>query len=147
MLGLVSAGVVLIILALTWLSYPDILTMLTDYFQSWAIHMGPVLPPQRLGAAIIFFLNLSGVWGLIIGGLRIVFMHHPRRAVGNVAGGVFAIYLAYILSGYYAGTVAANTLLPLFLVGLGILIIINVIGEIIAYSLRRRPTGQTMPTI
>jgi hypothetical protein len=143
-LGAVSAGGFLIILALAWLSYPNILSLIIDYFQGFQTPTGFVWPSYGLGQPIMFILNLSGVWGLIIAGLRLVLMHSPGRAVNDVAGALFSFYLAYVLSQYYQGIVTANNLVPLFLVGLGILIIVNVIGGAVTHSLSRRPV-QSQP--
>ena len=126
-LGAVSAGGVLIILALTWLVYPNLFNIAIDYFKSFETYGRPVMPPYTLGQPIIFFLDGIGIWGIVIGGLRLALMHFPRKAVGNIMTGVFWLTLSYLLSEFYQGHIQDTTLVPLAIIALGVLVIIGMI--------------------
>jgi hypothetical protein len=102
-LGAISAGGVLIIMALTWLVNSNLFTLLINYFQSFEVYGRPVMPPYALAQPLVFFLDGIGIWGIVIGGLRLALMHFPRKAVENIMAGVFWLTLSYLLSEFYLG--------------------------------------------
>ena len=126
-LGAISAGGVLIILALTWLVYPNLFNIVIDYFRSFGTYGRPVMPPYTLGQPIMFFLDAIGIWGIVIGGLRLALMHFPRKAVGDIMTGVFWLILSYLLSEFYRGHIHGTTLIPVAIIALGVLVIIGMI--------------------
>ena len=125
----VPLGGLFIIFGLTLAVYPDVFQRTWSYFRLLAVNGRPLLPPYSLGQVIMFFFNVAGVWGLVSAGLRFVFGHPASKAVGDVMGGFFAFFLAYILSLYYRGEIAGISLIPLAVVGLGIVIVVNAIAS------------------
>ncbi len=133
----VPLGGIFIIFGLTFAVYPDVFQRIWNYMRLLAVNGRPLLPPYTLGQVIMFFFNVAGVWGLVSAGLRFVFRHPARKAVGDVAGAFFAFFLAYILSLYYGGSIAGISLISLAIVGLGVVIVVNAIGSHLNLSRRK----------
>ena len=114
-------------MALTWLVYPNLFSILVDYFRSFEVHGGPVMPPYALGQPIMFLLDGIGIWGIVIGGLRFALMHFPRKAVGNIMNGIFWLAVSYLLSEFYRGQIDWSTLIAAAIIALGILVIVGMI--------------------
>jgi len=125
-LGLVSFGVLLILLAVTWIRYPTLGNQFIDYFQSFAQYGRPVMLPVKLCEPIIFFLGFLGFWNLILAGLRTLTRRGPRGAVSDVVTGLGLLYVAFILLEYTRGAITASLVLPVIVIGLGALIILAV---------------------
>jgi len=132
-LGLVSLGVFFMIIAATWSYYPTLPSEILAYFKSFGVYGHPVMPPLQLYRPITFFASIFGVWLFILAGLRLLFRQRQKKALGDASGGVFFIFLSYILIGYSQGTVAGNMVLPLIIVLVGIIIVVNGVGQALLY--------------
>ena len=117
----------MISLALAALAYPNTVSLIVEYLRELGARGYPFMPSYALARPVILFLNLVGAWSIIEGGLRLVFMMNPRRMFLNVAGGVFSIFLAYILNQHYLGLIRLSAIIPLAIAGLGMLIIVNIL--------------------
>jgi hypothetical protein len=126
---IVPLGGFFIIVGLTLAQYPDIFQLISNYFRTLTETNRAVMPPLRLGQAIVFFFLVSGGWGLVAAALRFVFGHSPAKAVGDIMGSFFAFLIAFLLNQYYQGTVSALSLIPLLIVGLGVVVIINAVAS------------------
>ena len=131
----VPLGGFLIIVGLTLSQYPDIFSMVGDYFRVLSETGKASMPPLRLGEAIIFFFTVAGAWGLFAAALRFVFGHSGSRAVGDIMGSFFAFLIAYPVYSYYHAGLSAAAILPLIIVGLGVVVIVNAIASHARYRL------------
>jgi hypothetical protein len=126
-LGALSAGVILIILAITYLRYPIDIYVVVSYFESLIVRQRYVKPPLALFDPAIFFFNVVGVWSLVLSGLRIVFQRSVRRAVGDFAGALFSFFFAFLLREYANNVLRGQAVLAYFIVAIGLLVIVNAI--------------------
>jgi len=143
--GLVTAAGFLIIIGLTIVSYPDVFNRIGNYLESFATYGHPVLPPHSLGQIIIYFLNLSGIWGLIAAALRFVVTGSGSRAARDGVGALFSLYTAGILTQFYAGAFGGWGLVGMWFVGLVVLIVADALITIFVprrFSLYERPPSE-----
>jgi len=124
-LGFISAGVILILLASTYIMYPVEPSVIAVYFQTMADQKIFIKPPSILIEAAIFFFNAAGAWGIILSILRVVLERRPREALGDMIGGLFSFYVAFLLSNYATDILTARVTLAFFIVGIGLLVVIN----------------------
>ena len=136
-LGALSAGVILIVLAVAYLRYPISVSLIVDYFRSLEIQQGFVKPPSALLNPVIFFFNLVGVWSILLAGLRLVFQRNARKAIGDLAGGLFSFFIAFLLTNYANDVIRGQAALAYFIVGIGLLIIVNAIVSFVRMDLRQ----------
>ena len=136
-LDTISAGVILIIIAVTFLLYSPTISFhdIIEYFRSLGIHKTFIKPPQGLLDAAIFLFNAVGVWSLAVAGLRMIFQGSVSRALGDVTGAFFSFFIAYLINTYIVTTLAPETALGYFFVGIGVLIIVN---AIINFAFRKK---------
>ena len=125
LLRAISAGVVLLLLAVTVLRHPDILALVGDYFRSMGEAGAVFRPPILLLQAGAFFLAAVGLWTLVMAAMRIVLQKSPRRALSEVVGSLFSFVVAFVLSGYAAGRYGGVAAIAFIIVGLGAIIIAN----------------------
>ena len=124
-LGFVSAGVILIIIALTYIRYPIAPSTIIDYFQNMADQGTFIKPPLILFDPAIFFLYAVGVWGIVLSGLRIIFQRSVRKALGDLIGGFFSFFCAFLVTNYAADAFTGRTTLAYFVIAIGFLIVVN----------------------
>lgn len=124
-LGFASVGVILILLALTYIKHPINASVMIEYFENMGSQGAFIKPPLILLDAVIFFFYAAGVWGIILSGLRIVLERSVRKALSDLVGGFFSLFLAYLATNYAADIFTNRTTLAYFIVGIGLLIIIN----------------------
>lgn len=141
--GAVRAVGFLVIIGLTIARYPDVFVLFFRYLDSWGTYGYPVLPPYALGRVIIFLFTASGAWGLVSSGLRLGLSSRLRRPMRDVVGAVFALYLAYTLSLFYAKAIRGSGLVLAFFVGLAVMVVVNAL--IMHYIPRRKAQGREPP--
>jgi hypothetical protein len=124
-LGIVSGGVVLILLAITYIQYPISLSVLTNYLENMATQGVFLKPPLQLIDFAVFFLNAAGLWGIALTVLRIIFEHNIRKAFSDLVGGFFSFFIAYLVTNYARGSFTGHATLAYFIMSLGLLIIAN----------------------
>jgi hypothetical protein len=140
----VSAFGFLLIVGLTISQYPDVFARMDAYFDSWGVYGHPVLPAYGLGQIVIYFLTISGIWGLVVAALRLAFTNSFSRPMRDIVGALFALYVASSFSQFYARTFTGSGLVIAFFVGLAIVIIADVaIG--IFLPTRQRPVVPSTP--
>ena len=128
-LGIISAGVILIILAITYLRYPIGPAVILDYIQSMSDLGAFIKPPLTLLNLVAFFLYTTGIWGIVLSGLRIIFQRSVRKALGDLIGGFFSLFCAYLLTSYATDVITGQIALGYFVITIGII----VIGSTIVY--------------
>jgi len=134
-LGFVSAGVFLVLLALTYLLYPVEAAVIADFFQRMADQRTFIKPPTILLDAGVFFFNAIGTWGILLSVLRMIIERSPRKALGDLFGGLFSFFVAFLLSNYATDVFTARATLAYFVVGIGLLVVAN---AIIYFALREK---------
>jgi len=135
-LGLLSAGVILIILALTYLRYPINLSLILSYLESLGARGGFVKPPLALLDPVIFFFYFVGAWTLVLSALRIVLQRDVKRAAGDVAGALFSFFFAFLLTNYANNVLRGQAVLAYLIVAIGLLVVVNAVVHF-AYPERR----------
>jgi hypothetical protein len=133
-LGGLSFGVVLILLAITYIRYPVAPETVITYIQRLANQRVFLKPPVILLNFSIFFFYASGVWGLVLSALRLLIQHNTRRTVTDLLGAFFSIYCGYLLSNYLDDMITSQESFAYFIVGIGVLII----GNAVIYLLNER---------
>ncbi len=128
-LGAVSAGVILIILAMTYLRHPGVFSAFVGYVRALEVVQGFVRPPATLVEPIVFFLEAIAVWSLVLAVLRMVVQRSVRKAVGEVAGALFSLFVAFLLTEYLREAYAGRTVLAYLVIGAGIVVIINALAS------------------
>lgn len=126
-LDVISAGVILIILAVIYLMYASTINFseIVDYFERMGNLKTFIKPPTFLFDPAVFFFNAVGVWTLILSGLRIVFQRSVGKAIGDVTGAFFSFFIAFLLTNYASDIFTGQTTLAYFIIGIGILVIVN----------------------
>ena len=121
--GLVSAAGFLVVVGLTVIAYPDALGRIVSYLESFGVYGHPVLPSYNLGAVLIYFFNLAGIWGLIAGALRFLVTGSGARAGRDIVGALFSLYTADILGQFYSHLFGGWDLVGMWIVGLAVVIV------------------------
>jgi zinc-ribbon domain len=124
-----SGGVILIILAVTYLRFPVGLTVIRSYFETMLLQQRYIRPPQLLFSPTIFFFECVGLWSIVVSVLRLILQRSVRKAIGDFSGTLFAFFVAFLITNYADGTIAGRTLLAYFIVGIGLLAIVNALAS------------------
>jgi len=125
LLRFVSTGAVLIIIALTYILYPIDFAVIISYFESMANQEAFIKPPLILFDPAIFFFSAVGVWSIIFSGLRVLFQRILRKALGDLIGGFFCFFCAFLLINYAADVFTGRTTLAYFITAIGLLVTVN----------------------
>lgn len=140
LIGTISSGAVLVIIALTFLRYPNIFTVLGDYFRSMGELGAFIRPPRVILEATSFFFASVGLWTFVMVVLRLLVQRSARRALNDVVGGLFSFYVAFVVSAYAALRIGGVGALALVVVGLGAVVIVHgIIAMVLPWS--RQSTG------
>lgn len=126
-LGMVSTGIVLILLAITYFRYPIDFYLIIDYVQRITSSQSYIKPPQTFFPPAIFFFNIIGIWSLTLTVLRLISQRSVHKSIGDFAGAVFSFFIAFLLTNYANNTISGRTILAYLIVGVGLLIIINIL--------------------
>jgi len=126
-LGLASVGVILILIALTYIRNPISPSVIIDYFEIMGNKGTFIKPPPIFFDAGVFFLYAVGVWGIVLSGLRMIFQRSTRKSLGDLVGAFFSFFLAFILTQYANNVFSGHLALAYFVIGVGLLVIINAI--------------------
>ena len=126
-LGFASVGVILILLALTYIRHPINTSVMVDYLGNMGRQGVFIKPPLILLDAVILFFYAAGVWGIILSGLRIVLERDVSKALSDLVGGFFSMLLAYLATNYRADVFTGRTTLAYFIVGIGLVVIVNAV--------------------
>jgi hypothetical protein len=127
-LDLISVGGILIIIGVTALRYEfNIINVLIAYFQELINYGAFIRPPSILYEPIIFFFYVACAFGIIISGIRIIFLRSTRKALSDLTGAIFAFLCAFIISNYAAENFTGHTTLAYFVVSIALVIIANAV--------------------
>jgi hypothetical protein len=126
-LGGLSAGVVLILLAITYIRYPVAPETVITYIQRLANQRVFLKPPLILLNFSIFFFYASGAWGFVLSALRLLIQRNIRQTVTDLLSAFFSIYCGYLLTNYLEDVITSQGAFAYFIVGIGVLIIGNAV--------------------
>jgi hypothetical protein len=129
-LDLVSVGVILVLIAVTFIRYPINPSSISNYFKNMVSQKAFLKPPSTILDAGVFFLYAAGIWGVILSGLRSILMRSLKKFQGDLTGGLFSLFLAFLLANYAVDILSENTLLAYIIIVIGCLVIINSIVSI-----------------
>jgi len=138
--GAVTGVGYLIIIGLMIFWYPDVFTLVVRYLESWGTYGHPVLPGHALGQVLIFLFTSCGVWGILTSGLRLVLTSRVARPLRGVVGGLFSLYVGFILNSFYGRALSGAGLALAFFVGLAAMIVAD--AMISFFFPHRRLPGQ-----
>jgi hypothetical protein len=141
--GAITGVGYLIIIGLMVFWYPDVFTLLVKYLEGWGTYGHPVLPGHSLGEVMIFLFTASGVWGIMSSGVRLVLTSRVARPLRGVVGGLFSLYVAFILTSFYAKAINGAGLVLAFFVGLAAMVVTD---ALISFFLPHRRAPKHMPT-
>ncbi|HVP23010.1 MAG TPA: zinc-ribbon domain-containing protein [Conexivisphaerales archaeon] len=122
-LATLSLGAVLIIVAISFLRYPGSVALLSDYFQGVANAGAWTRPPTDLLRAAAFFFAAVGLWSFVMAVLRLLVQGSARKALNDVIGGLFSLFVAYLLSAYAAFRLGGLGVIAFAVVGIGLAVI------------------------
>lgn len=126
-LTILSLGVILIVLAITYMLFPLDFSIVITYFKAMA-NQGIVLkPPPSLLKPVIFFLNAIGIWTLVLAGLSLVVWRRVKKAIENLVGGLFIFVLAFLVNRYSNDFITGRITLAYLAMAVGSLVIVNVL--------------------
>ena len=126
-LGGLSAGVVLILLAISYLRYPVALETVTSYIQRLAMQRVFLKPPIIILNFSIFFFYASGAWGLVLSTLRLIVQRNIRQTLTDLLSALFSIYCGFLLTNYLEDVITSQGAFAYFIVGIGVLIVGNAV--------------------
>ena len=124
-MGALTAGVILIILAVTYLRYPGVVSAFDSYMRNLGGARGFVKPPRILIEPWVFFFEAIALWTFVLAVLRIVLQRSLRRAVGDAVGALFSLFVAFLLTNYAEDIYAGRTVLAFFVIGVGLIVVVN----------------------
>lgn len=127
LLGLMSVGVVLILVALTYFRYTIDPSVIGNYVQNMANKGVFIKPPLALLDPMIFFFYAVSVWGIVLSGLRIVLERSVKKALGDLSGCFFSFFCAFLLTNYAANVFTEQITGAYFVIAIGLLVVANVI--------------------
>lgn len=126
-LNLLTLGVILIVLAITYLQFPINSSIIINYFKNMA-NQGIVLkPPLSLLQPLIFFLHAMGIWTLVLAGLHLVLLRRMKKAIENLTGGLFTFVLAFLVNSYSTDVISGRITLAYLAIAVGSLVVVNVL--------------------
>ena len=127
----ISAGIVLIILAVTYFMYPFDFHLITNYFVSMIALQRYIKPPASLIMTASFFLNVVGVWAVILAGLRLAIQKSIRKSTGDLSGAAFDFFLAFLLISYAENVITTGNVLEYFIIGAVLLVVTNIAIQLV----------------
>ena len=125
-LGGISAGLILVILAVTYFVYPFDFHLITNYFGSMITLQRYIEPPASLIMTASFFLNVVGVWSVVLAGLRLAIQKSIRKSIGELSGAAFKFFLAFLLISYAENVITTGKVLEYFIIGAVLLVVTNI---------------------
>ena len=140
--GAITGVGYLIIIGLMVFWYPDVFTLLVKYLESWGTYGHPVLPGHALGQVLIFLFTAGGVWGIFSSAGRLALTSRVARPLRGVIGGLFSLYVAFILTSFYGKAINGAGLVLVFFVGLAGMVVTN---ALISFFLPHRRASKQMP--
>jgi len=128
-LGAVTAGVILIILAMAYLRYPGLISAFDAYLRRLAIARAFVKPPRILIEPLVFFFEAVALWTFILAALRVVLQRSIRRAFGDAVGAFFSLFVAFLLTNYADDVYTGRVVLAYFFIGVGLVVVVNALAS------------------
>ncbi len=128
-LGGISAGVVLIALAVTYFMYPFDFHLISNYLGNMIALQRYIKPPVSLLVTASFFFNVVGAWSVVLAGLRLTIQKSIRRSIGDLAGAAFDFFLAFLLYSYAENVLTTANVFEYFLVGAISLVVVNIVSQ------------------
>lgn len=127
-LGLVSLGVLLVLVAFTWFYYPSASPQIQPFIQDLMTNYLPTKVYVELYAAFTFFAYLYGGWLLILAVIRVALKHELTRILGSATGGGAMAGFGYIVNEYSHNLIAGNELILQIIIVVGIVLAVNSVG-------------------
>jgi len=122
--GLVSFGMLLLIIGIIFVANPSIITQLN----SWAKQMSQAKmlqrPPQEIINSAVLFFALIGLSDFLVSGIRAMTHRRKWRALRNAFSGVATLTFAYLIYLYGQHTLVWELVLALEIVVIGLLVIL-----------------------
>lgn len=123
LLDRIEFGVLLIILSLILLLYPEA----PSEFLLWlfSLRSGPAMPPRAILWPLIYLLALTGIWEFLKAGTRLWAGADIRRGATDILDGSLLSVIAFILREYAERLIPITALPPLLGIAVGSMIILR----------------------
>lgn len=120
----VGLGVLLIILASIFIKFPGIPGTFIDWLKGIG-EGGQIIPPRSLLEPAAWLFGAMGFWEIISGITKGIMRKRFSSSIDDVYGGLFSIFLAYLLLLFIKGSISWGVVWPMFIIALGGLIILT----------------------
>jgi len=123
--GLISFGIFLIVVAITFLANPNLTSDLQSWI-AWVAEEKTILsrPPQGVISSATLFFGLLGISDFLVAGVRFAIDKHGRRAFADVLSGIALLLLSYLIYLYGSRALAWPMVLVIGSVACGLLVVL-----------------------
>ena len=128
----VGFGVFLIAAAWVIIQFPFFWGDLVAWAQTFS--SGITMPPAVLVEPLAVFFTIEGWWGIGQGVIRGVSGGSPSQAVSDIVGGCLWLAFVYVLRGYAAGIISPSFIVPFFIIGIGVSVLVSGLVSGFAFS-------------
>lgn len=133
--GLLSAGAILIILAVDYILNPVSPSTILDWIERMGNLNMFLKPPMALLTFFEYFFYAVAVWSILVAAIRVMMGMPWRRITGDIAGALFTFLLAFLIGRYAANAISVTSLVAYVVIGVGFVIILQ---SAVNYALRER---------
>jgi hypothetical protein len=122
--GLVSFGIFLVIVGITFVANPNISSQFRTWTEKMSTQKTLVRPPQGLIDSAALFFGLIGVSNFFLAGLRFMADRALRRVLVDVLSGVALVLFSYLIYLYGIHDLAWQMVLAIEVIAVGLLVIL-----------------------
>lgn len=122
--GLVSFGILLIIVGIVFLTNPNIIADFRLWIEQLANQKTLIRPPQTLISSAMVFFGLIGLSNFFMAGIRFVVFKAERRVLADMLSGIALVLFSYLIYLYGIHALAWQIVLAVEVVACGFLIIL-----------------------
>gem|GEM_PF-216091 len=130
----VNVGVVLIIIATSFILHPGIFSETIAWLEGWG-EAGPTMIPSPLIGPLFWLLSALGVWNLVLAGIRVASGINRRESISDAFGGALLLTVAFLFREYASGLISLAILLPALVIAIGAAVLL---GSAVSYLLHGR---------
>jgi hypothetical protein len=128
-LGLVSFGIFLVIVGITFVANPDMFSQFRTWSEQMSTQKSLLRPPQELIDSATLFFALIGASNFFLAGVRLVADKALRRVLADVLSGVALVLFSYLIYLYGIHGLSWQMVLAVEVIAVGLLVV--------SYSLAR----------
>jgi len=122
--GLVSLGIFLVIVGITFVANPNAVTQFSSWVEQMSKQQALSRPPQGLIDSATLFFGLIGLSSFFVASVRFMAKKDMRRVLGDILFGVALVLFSYLIYLYGSHALAWQMVLAIEAVACGLLIIL-----------------------